>query len=216
VCPSLDWVITDLSGVIDFNGSASAAAHDEYGLLRARGTAVVTAHFASAAGAAASGAGAQATFDDTLTFSGLDGPGPYILVMHMNVLGVVGGGFLQGVSSAEMQAVNAITPPSGVRAECDLGIPNMMQGTFQATCDAQANIFTVNDVMAIHGLLSIGANAVVPETTGSVTQNPQVNFYDGAGKYTGARYTVYIVDGKGRKVNKAKIMSASGFQYPTH
>jgi len=194
VCPSMNWS-TEF-----FNGSAGSSAHDEYGVLKAGGTAAATTCCAAQAGAAVSGAGAHAEFTDTLTITGLTGPGPFFLVMHMNVVGSVSDAFLQGISSAEMNAINAVSGQSGT-VECDLGGPTNLQGGFNQQCDSKLALTGVNDAVTIHGVLSIGANAVVPDTTGGNTQTVAIDFIGSTRKSNtnGARYLVFVEDSRGKK-----------------
>jgi len=218
VCPSTSWIITDTNGSILYNGGGSAEAHDDYGLLQAADSALVTCPPNSAAGAAATGAGSQASFEDSLTFPGLSGSGPYYITVSLRVLGFVSGGFLAGVSSAELGAeadlVDATTSNS---ADCSIQDSSTNQGVVRQTCSTKMQIFPA-DVVSLRGVFNVGANAVCPNnsSTSSVSQTVEPDFI--SSKSYGATYILNLQYANGKKVSGAKgvIIAASGTQYPTH
>jgi len=71
------------------------------------------------------------------------------------------------------------------------------------------------DAVTLRGVLGVGANAVVPDSTSPINQSVAMSL---TGKGQGAFYALVIVDAKGRKVSKAEgaIIAASGTNYPTH
>ena len=102
VCPDASWNI-DAS----YNGAAGASAHDEYGLLQAGNSAVLTCQNGCAAGSATSQGFGQAQFADLLTFPGLSGSQQYYLMVTVTVSGAVSGGFLTGPGSVSSVSLGA-------------------------------------------------------------------------------------------------------------
>jgi hypothetical protein len=216
-CPNAYWLITDSTGNhIDYDGNVSSMAHDEYGLLQASGTATVTCHQACAAGSVASGAGGQASFVDSLNFPGLSGSKPYYLMVTVTVVGDVAGGFLRGTSSVELNAeVNLVDVTTANLSNCVIQNSDLPQGVFRQTCSTMMRIFP-GDVVTLSGLLGLGVNAVAPNSTDAITQNPQADF--SSNRNYGATFALSVVGAKGKKVSKAEgvIVAASGTTYPTH
>lgn len=214
-CPGQNWSI-NIGSDIAFTGAAGSSAHDEYGFLQAGANAVTVCHLAPCvAGAAAGGGGAQASFTDVFTFPGLRPNTPYFLKLVMTLIGSVTGSFLNGVSSAELTAsadlTNVVTPIPIVSLDCSSNLP---PGGIRQSCSTKIQIFQ-GDAVNLHGILGVGANAVVPDSTSPISQQVSISL---SGKGEGASYALVVVDAKGRKVSKAEgvIISASGTAYPTH
>lgn len=218
VCPDTSWVITDSSGAVTYSGDGGAKATDQYGLLQGADTAVVTCPPGSAAGAAATGAGSQATFMDTLTFPGLTASGTYYIALTVKAVGSVSGGFLSGVSSVELNAEGDLTDsttPNSV--DCVLLNSSVNQGVVSQSCSTKMQVFP-GDTVSLRGIFGLGANAVCPNnaSTSGVTQNPQADF--SSSKNFGATFILNLQGANGKKLSRREgvIVAASGTQYPTH